>query len=98
MRPDGVAFAASEPLDLEATGTEVEATLPLSGQQVVLVRSPKGTGAYLLSLQLLEEGGTGAAELGHAQSRVHLVSREEGARAVWRRSSTPSAAPSPPRR
>ena len=38
--------------------------MPLSGQQVVLVRSPKGTGAYLLSLQLLEEGGTGAAELG----------------------------------
>ncbi len=80
VRPDGVAYAASEPLGLEATGTALEATLPADGEQHILVRSPKGTGDYLVHLEMLEEGGTGEIVLGHARSRAHLVSSAEGTR------------------
>ena len=91
VRPDGVAYAASEPLGLEATGTSLEATLPTGGEQHILVRSPKGTGDYLVHLELLDEGGTGEILLGHARSRAHLVDPAEGQRRCPCRCSTPSA-------
>ena len=80
VRPDGVAFAASDPLGLEATGTSLEATLPSDGEYHVMARSPKGTGDYLVHLEMLEEGGTGEVVLGHARSRAHLVDPAEGQR------------------
>ena len=80
LRPDGVCSAASEPLGLEATGTSVETTLSMSGAQVIVARTPKGSGQYRVHLDLLEEGGTGESVLGYVPSPVNLVTPAEGSR------------------
>ena len=80
QRPDGLVTRASAPLGLDSTGTSLETTLPSDGEYHVMARSPKGTGEYLVHLELEEEGGTGEVVLGHASSRVHLVDPAEGQR------------------
>ena len=73
IRPDGLVYAASEPLGLEATGTVLEAILPDDGQHAVAVRTSKGTGSYLLTLTKLAEGGSGEAVFGTTRQRAHLT-------------------------
>ena len=79
LRPDGMCSAASEPLGLEATGTSVETALSMSGAQVIVARTPKGSGQYRVHLDLPEEGGTGKSVLGSVSSPVQLVTLPRGA-------------------
>ena len=73
IRPDGLVYAASEPLGLDATGTVLEAVLPDDGQHAIAVRTSKGTGSYLLTLTTLAEGGSGEAVFGTTRQRAHLT-------------------------
>jgi len=72
-RPDGVVFAASEPLALDATGASLDATLTLDGLYQIVARTPKGTGAYLVTLTRTAEGGLGAPSFGWTNDRTHLT-------------------------
>ena len=72
-RPDGVVFAASEPLALDATGTSLDATLTLDGLFQIVARTPKGTGAYLVTLTKTAEGGLGTPTFGWTNDRTHLT-------------------------
>jgi hypothetical protein len=71
--PDGVVFASSEPLALDATGTNVTATLTIDGKQTIVVRTSKGTGQYLLSFAVTAEGGSGSPVFGFTPERTYLT-------------------------
>ena len=71
--PDGVVFAASDPLPLDATGTTLSATLTVDGEQTIVVRTSKGTGEYLMSLNVTAEAGTGAPTFGFTPELTFLT-------------------------
>jgi hypothetical protein len=72
-RPDGVVFAASAPLALDATGTSLDATLTLDGLYQIVARTPMGSGAYLVTMTKTAEGGLGAPSFGWTNDRTHLT-------------------------
>jgi len=71
--PDGVVHDVSEPLALDATGTSLTATITTDGRQTILVRTSKGTGEYLVTLDVTAEGGSGQSGFGFTPERVHLT-------------------------
>lgn len=71
--PDGIITAVSEPLALDATGTSLDATITVGGQQTILVRTSKGFGQYLVTLDVTAEGGTGEPAFGFTPERVYLT-------------------------
>ena len=73
VRPDDVVIAASAPLGLDDTGTELTATLTMNGRQVIAVRTPKGSGDYLVTLTQTAEGGNGLPSFGSTNARTHLT-------------------------
>ena len=52
------------PLDLDDTGAELKTTLTLDGYHQIVVRTPRGSGDYLLTLDKIDEGGNGESVFG----------------------------------
>ncbi len=72
-RPDGVIVAASEPLPLDATGTDLAVTLTMDGRYLVGVTTPKGSGQYLVALAEVSERATGAPGVGYVLGGTHIT-------------------------
>ena len=73
VRADNLIVAASDPLPLDATGTELASTLTMNGRYFFAVRTPKGSGPYLVRLEKTVEGGSGSSAFGYNRSRVFLT-------------------------
>jgi hypothetical protein len=71
--PDGVVHDVSEPLALDATGTSLTATVTTGGRQTILVRTSKGAGQYLVTLNVTAEGGSGQPAFGFTPERSYLT-------------------------
>jgi hypothetical protein len=65
--------AASDPLDFDDVGTQLEATLTLGGNHQIVVRTPRGSGDYLLSLEKIEEGGNDQFAFGWTDERMYIT-------------------------
>jgi hypothetical protein len=73
VRPDGIVFAASDPLPLDGTGTSLASSLTMGGTHQIAVRTPKGFGQYVVTLVTTAEGGSGDADFGQTSERTHLT-------------------------
>ena len=73
VRPDGIVFAASDPLPLDGTGTSLASSLTMGGTHQIAVRTPKGLGQYVVTLITTAEGGSGDVVFGQTSERTHLT-------------------------
>jgi len=60
-------------VDLDDTGTLLETTLTLDGYHQIVVRTSRGAGDYLVSLEKLAEGGSGNPTFGWSDGRMHVT-------------------------
>jgi RHS repeat-associated protein len=70
--PDGVAFAVSGPPGPEGEAT-VEAALAVDGRHLIVARTSKGVGDYIVGLELTADGGGSAPTFGWISERVHVT-------------------------
>jgi hypothetical protein len=72
-QPDGLVSAYSGPLGLSDTGTSIEVTLTLDGRHHIVARTLKGSGDYLLTVEKVEEGGSGEPVFGWTDDLLHFT-------------------------
>ncbi len=74
---DGTIIASGSLPTLGETATSLDATLSTTGQYGIVVKTARGSGAYLVKLEKTAEGGGGSTSFGYTRRRMFLTTGDD---------------------